>query len=75
MKDSKTELLSGIEWRTILLGRIKFALLKWLLDDICINSVCKDCRLGGEFEIAGYIGNACSEEDIFIQARKAWGIK
>lgn len=57
-----------------MLGRIKFALLKWLLDDICINSTCKNCRLGGEFEIAGYVGNACGEEDIFIQARKAWGL-
>ncbi|MBQ1189662.1 MAG: hypothetical protein IIX57_04540, partial [Lachnospiraceae bacterium] len=75
VRDCKTELLSGIEWRAILLGRLKFALLKWLLDDICVNSVCKDCQLSSEIEIAGYVGTACGEEDIFIQARKAWGLE
>lgn len=57
-----------------MLGRIKFALLRWLLDDICVNSTCKDCQLSGEIEIGGYVGTACGEEDIFIQARKVWGL-
>lgn len=58
-----------------MIGRIKFALLKWLLDDICVNSVCKDCHLSSEIEIAGYFGNTCGEEDIFMQARKVWGLE
>ena len=57
-----------------MLGRIKFALLKWLLDDICVNSVCKDCQLSSEVTIDSYKGFACTEEDVFIQARKAWGL-
>lgn len=58
-----------------MLGRIKFALLKWLLDDICVNSVCKDCQLSSETTIGNYVGFACNEDDIFVQARKVWGIK
>lgn len=57
-----------------MLGRVKYALLKWLLDDICINSKCNDCNLGSEIEVCGYFGKACGEEDIFIQARKVWGL-
>jgi hypothetical protein len=50
-------------------------LLKWLLDDICVKSECNDCHLGSEIEIAGYVGTACEEEDIFMQARKVWGLE
>ena len=58
-----------------MIGRIKFWLLKWLLDDICVNSSCKDCKMSGEINIAGYVGTACGEEDIFYQARKVWGLE
>ena len=58
-----------------MLGRIKFKLLKWLLDDICMKSECRQCQLSSEIEINGYVGTACGEEDIFIQARKAWGLE
>ena len=58
-----------------MLGRVKFVLLKWLLNDICINSTCKDCMLSSEIKIGGYTGMACGEEDIFIQARKVWGLE
>lgn len=58
-----------------MLGRIKYRLLKLLLDDICTNSDCHDCKLGSEIEIAGYFGKACGEDDIFSQARKVWGME
>lgn len=58
-----------------MLGQIKFAILKWLLDDICINSKCKDCELSSEAVIGNYIGLACCEDDVLRQARKVWGIK
>lgn len=56
-------------------NRIKYKLLKWLLDDICVSSEYERCCLGSEINIDGYVGCACGEEDVFIQARKAWGME
>ena len=43
-----------------MLRRIKYRLLRWLLDDICEKSTCVSC--------------CCFETDIFTQARKVWGL-
>lgn len=58
-----------------MLGRIKYKLLCWLLGDICCGSDCHTCQLGHKTEIGGYEGIACQEEDVYIQARKVWGLE
>ena len=55
--------------------RIKYKLLCWLLDDICLKSNCKDCALGHIKRAGCMHGPACEENDIFVQARRAWCIK
>ena len=58
-----------------MLKRIKYALLRWLLDDICLKSECKECRLEYDTEFLGTVSHACLEDDIFVQARKVWGLE
>ena len=56
-----------------LLNRIKYRLLRWLLDDICCKSECEKCVLSHAITVGDYQGNACHEEDVFYQARTVWG--
>lgn len=58
-----------------MLKRIKYTLLRWLLDDICLKSSCKDCRLQHETNFCGTPCYDCLENDIFVQARKVWGLE
>lgn len=58
-----------------MLKRIKYALLRWLLDDICLKSECKDCHLRYDTDFCGTTLHACIENDIFVQARKVWGLE
>lgn len=59
------------------MNRIKYWLLRWLLNDICQRSDCESCGLAG---IGGYCSpdgepwNVCFENDVFVQARKVWRI-
>lgn len=57
-----------------MLRRIKYRLLRWLLDDICIKSDCKDCYMYHEINIDGYLGCACRQDDILRLARRAWNM-
>lgn len=63
-----------------LFGRIKYHFLRRLLDDICRRSECYEggCRLCGEVVLdccdADPATIACFEEDVFMQARKVWGL-
>ena len=59
-----------------MLGRIKYRLLRWLLDDICEKSVCESCRMGGECSIAGIPHSIqCFENEVFVQARRVWKLE
>lgn len=58
-----------------MLGRIKYQLLRWLLDDICEKSECNKCILHGMAEIAGIKCTSCEEGDVFYQARKVWDLE
>ena len=61
-----------------MLGRIKYKLLKWLLDDICIKSECGECLLYRACEIEclkNTVFFECLENDVFKQARKVWGLE
>lgn len=57
-----------------MIRRIKYRLLEWLLNDICIKSDCEKCDMTEEIDIDGYKGGACMEMDVFRQARKVWGL-
>ena len=60
----------------IMLRRIKYKLLKWLLGDICEKSYCQECRMGGECNIPGIKESIqCFENEVFVQARKVWGLE
>lgn len=48
---------------------IKYLLLRWLLDDICVKSYCKNCALRDS-----YSDCACYEDLLFVQARRVWGV-
>ena len=58
-----------------MLGCIKYYLLRWLLDDICLKSKCEDCRLEHDTNFLGTICHSCLENDIFVQGRKVWGLE
>ena len=58
-----------------MLKRIKYALLRWLLDDICMKSECHYCRLEYDTEFMNSFTHGCLENDIFVQARKVWGLE
>lgn len=49
--------------------KIKYLILRWLLDNVCENSSCRTCLLErhGRYE--------CYIDKVMKQARKAWGIK
>lgn len=55
-----------------MLRRIKYLLLRWLLDDICKRIECKDCFLCHEINVDGYKGSACYQDDIRRLARRVW---
>ena len=61
-------------------SQVKYRLLRWLLDDVCRRSDCSEtgCRLCGEFVLdccdADPATVTCFEEDVFMQARKVWGL-
>lgn len=57
-----------------LLNRIKYRLLRMLLNDICCESDCGNCSMRTRLEVLDYVGMGCEERDIFYQARKVWGI-
>ena len=63
-----------------MLRRIKYRLLRWLLDDMCIRmgplcSDCKKCPMSYETRVDDLIGPACLQNDIFVMARKVWGLE
>lgn len=65
-----------------MLGRIKYWLLRRLLDDICSKSECigayEDCAMnfGCDLSVNGKVVKcSCLEDFVFKQARKAWGIE
>lgn len=60
-----------------MLGRIKYKLLVWLLDDICKKTMhCEKCYMGCECTIADLKNSTeCCEYDIFNQARRVWGLE
>ena len=59
-----------------MLRRIKYKLLCWLLDDICIKSKCKNCAMCHHSErYADALVDGCGENEVFVQARRAWGLK
>ncbi len=49
---------------------IKYRLLRWLLNDICTKSDCKNCAL---FDSCSDC--ACYEDLLFVQARRVWGVE
>lgn len=55
------------------MGWIKYKLLCWLLGDLCVRSRCDSCRMMN-FSYGDHYC-PCNENDIYIQARKVWGIK
>jgi len=59
----------------IMLKRIKYKLLRWLLDDICLKSECQKCRLSYNTKFCGSICHQCLEGEVFSQANKAWGLE
>lgn len=59
-----------------MIGRIKYKLLRWRLDDICEKSVCESCRMGGECSIPGFSGSIqCYENEVTVQARRVWKLE
>ena len=58
-----------------LLNRIKYRLFGLLLDDICRKSDCKNCIYDRTIRINGHDMIECVENDLYLQARKAWGIE
>ena len=56
-----------------MLRQIKYRLLRWLLDDICEKSICESCCIGGVKKDINAI--VCFENDVFVQARKVWGLE
>ena len=59
-----------------MLRRIKYWLLRWLLDDICEKIVCESCCMGGQCSIPGFQNSIqCYENEVFVQARKIWGLE
>lgn len=63
-----------------MLRRIKYRLLRWLLDDICKRGGveawdCKKCTLDYEIDVDGFRGWSCLLNDVFAQARKVWGLE
>lgn len=59
-----------------MIRRIKYRLLRWLLDDICEKSTCESCCMGGESTIPGFQNSIqCFDNDIFVQARRVWGLE
>ena len=59
-----------------MIRRIKFWLLKWLLDDICKRTeTCRNCEFSGEEDSGGFTWTVCHEDYIFRQARKVWRIE
>lgn len=63
-----------------MLRRIKYRLLRWLLDDICMRhsplaSDCVKCPMSYEAHVDDLIGPACLQNDIFVQARKVWKLE
>jgi len=53
-------------------NRIKYELLWWLLDDLCDKSKCGDCAM--ERPAEGKLFYPCVENEVFVQARKVWGL-
>lgn len=56
-------------------NRIKFLLLRWLLDDICCKSDCENCIMRTLVRVDDYEGWGCEEQDVFYQASKVWRIE
>ena len=57
-----------------MLRRIKYRLLRWLLDDVCKKVNCEECFLNHEINVDGYKCSACYHYDIRRLARKAWNV-
>lgn len=57
------------------MNRIKYWLLRKLFDDICLKSECESCRMNEVCYAGGAIITECAENDVFVQARKVWGIE
>ena len=59
-----------------MLRRIKYRLLRWLLDDICdrFESECEKCFLTNEINVDGYKCSACFQDDVLRQARRVWDL-
>lgn len=51
-----------------MLGRIKYKLFSWLMNDICRKSSCCDCEMETRML-------TCLENSVFVQARRAWGLE
>lgn len=66
-----------------MLRRIKYLLLRILMNDICLRSDCEKCALSHEICIEFNSGDkvdvlkgpACHEDDVLRQARKVWNVK
>lgn len=56
-------------------SRIKYTLLKWLLDDICFKSECEDCHFSYDTNFCGTVCHSCLEANVFVQASKVWGLE
>lgn len=54
-------------------GYIKYRLLRWLLNNLCEKSDCSDCKLSHTDDRDDIC--PCSENAIFVQARKVWDIE
>lgn len=58
-----------------MLKRIKYKLLRWLLEDICLKSECKECHLRYDTNFCGTVCHQCLKGEVFSQAYKAWGLE
>jgi hypothetical protein len=58
---------------------IKYALLNWLLDDICRRSKCDDCTCSCQVTLhligEDFVAKGCEHQDVRYQARKVWRIE
>lgn len=56
--------------------RLKYRLLRWLLDDACArhqSKFCYGCPL--YYEDEDYGSPACEINDVTVYARRAWGLE
>ena len=56
-------------------NRIKYEIFGMLLDEICRKSTCKECSYSRTIRINEHMMDECVENDLYVQARKVWGIR